>query len=123
MVPTNDAALTMAVDRLQWALGRATVRPESLPPVLRALKACQLALTTHEAVWETPQRLFALVDPTLLPFHAVQQRVLLLREEHRTLREQLYRLQAGFRMYPALSRAGFSSPLPGGRLTMHRLSR
>jgi hypothetical protein len=123
MVPTNDAALRVAVDRLEWALQGLVARRESFESMLRALDACQRALIAHAAFWETPQRFFALVDPTLLPFNALQQRVVHLRDEHISLQEQLVRLRAGIQLDPVTSISGSSGPVLGGEthLTLHRL--
>src|SRR4051794_39966914 len=68
MLPTNDTALRLAVDRLEWALQGAGSRLAPVEPVLRALDACGRAFAAHVALCESPHRLFALVDPTLLPF-------------------------------------------------------
>src|SRR5438132_756845 len=122
MQPTNDAALNVAVDRLEWALQRVVPRPESLEPVLRALDACQRALTAHVVLWESPEGFLALADPNLLPFDAIHQRAVRLREEHTGLAAQLSRLRAAIQLDPVTAVSGHEGhPISvGTRLTLHR---
>ena len=86
---TKDAPLEVALDRLEWALGKAATRyyeRDTLPPLTRALISVEKALLSHAAAADGPDGAFTrLIDPETLPFTPLAQHVGELRQEHLAL--------------------------------------
>jgi hypothetical protein len=85
----EDAPLQVALDRLEWALGKAAQQAyqrEAISPLIRALLSVEKALLSHAAAADGPAGPFTrLVDPSTLPFTALALHVGELREEHLAL--------------------------------------
>jgi hypothetical protein len=84
-----DAPLEVALDRLEWALGKAGMqyyKRDAIPPLVRALLSVEKALLSHAAAADGPAGTFRqLIDPTSLPFTPLAQHVDELRQEHLSL--------------------------------------
>jgi hypothetical protein len=99
MLPTEDGALALAIDRLEWALGTSFGRDLCAwwDGVGRALAQVKTALDRHAAQVESATGLFAVVaERDLLPFTGPARQVAALRQEHRNLRVAVADLQALF---------------------------
>jgi len=108
---TSDAPLEVALDRLEWALGKAAMqyfRHDAIAPLIRALISMEKALRSHAAAADGPAGAFTqLIDPTTLPFTPLAQHVGELREEHLALHRRAAglrrQLEAAIRSVPAHS--------------------
>ena len=97
MWQTEDAALYLAMDRLEWALGTLLGRDARAwcDRVSRGLAQVRTALDRHAAQVESREGLFARVaDRDLLPFTEPVRQVRTLCQEHRNLRVAVAGLQA-----------------------------
>jgi hypothetical protein len=97
MLQTEDAALPLAVDRLEWALGT-PLGPDACAwcdRVGRSLAHVRTALDGHAAHAESREGLLTRVtDRDLLPFTAPVRRARALWQEHRNLRVAVAGLRA-----------------------------
>jgi hypothetical protein len=97
MMQTDDAALALAIDRLEWALGTPLGRDAGAwcDRVGRGLAHVKTALDRHAAEVESPAGLFDQVAGRgLLPFTAPARQVTALCQEHRNLRATVAGLRA-----------------------------
>jgi hypothetical protein len=109
MVRTDDAPLEVALDRLEWALGKAGMQyyqRDAIAPLIRALISVEKALLSHAATADGPTGAFTqLIDPSSLPFTPLAQHVGELRQEHLALHRRAAslrrQLESAIRSVPA----------------------
>ena len=95
MLQTEDAALALAIDRLEWALGTPLDAGAWCDRVGRSLAHVRAALDRHAAEVESPEGLFARVtEHGFLPFTAPARQVTALWQDHRNLRAAVAGLRA-----------------------------
>jgi hypothetical protein len=97
MLPTEDAALALAIERLEWALGTPLGRDAQpwCDRVSRGLAQVTTALERHAAQVESPGGWVAQVaQRDLLPFTATARQARALCQEYRNLRVVVAGLQA-----------------------------
>jgi hypothetical protein len=109
MAWTHDAPLEVALDRLEWALGKAArqaYQREAIPPLIRALLSVEKALLSHAVRADGPAGAFTrLVDPSTLPFTPLALHIGELRREHLLLHRRAAgvrrQLESAIRAVPA----------------------
>jgi hypothetical protein len=97
MLPTEDIALSLAIDRLEWALGTPLGRDPHAwcDRVSRGLAQVKTTLASHAAHVESAKGLFAqVVELGLLPFTTPARQLAALCQEHQNLRVAVAGLQA-----------------------------
>jgi hypothetical protein len=105
----KDAPLEVALDRLEWALGKAALKGYQrgvMPPLIRALQCVEKALLMHATAADGPAGAFTqLIDPSSLPFTPLAQHVGELRQEHLALHRRASvlrrQLEGAMRTVPA----------------------
>jgi hypothetical protein len=109
MVPTQEAALAVALDRVRWALAypRRHAQDDWDGRLRRALAALRSAWDEHIAHVEA---LLALVaDPAELPFTPVARQARAIRQEHRKLAGEAHQLLKELEAVPSVYQSGFNT--------------